>query len=324
MSELLFESMNSNHIEEAARLAIAEYYEECAAVPILPDEEYFELICGLLSKMIDHNLGVAAIEDGKLTGFLTCYKPWNNHFGTILGTFSPVHAHGTVRENRRRIYSELYQAASEKWIKQGVLSHAIALYTHNKEAIDSFYWNGFGLRCVDAIRGIEPIECCEFPDIYFQELPKDELEQIVPLKNLLIKHLQSTPMYMPLFFQKDIAKLKEENEDRNSRYFVAKDRGEAVAFIEIMGSGENFACEAQGMTNICGAFMQPKYRGSGLYTALLAFLIKTITAEGFTRCGVDFESLNPTASGFWTKHFTPYTFSVTRRIDERIMKNYQG
>lgn len=323
MSILTFENMNSNHIEDAARLAIAEYYEERAAVPILPEGEYFDIICKLLTQLIDHNLGVAAMENGKLTGFLTCYKPWNNHFGTTLGTFSPVHAHGTVKENRCRIYSELYQAASEKWIKQGVLSHAIALYSHSKEAADSFYWNGFGLRCVDAIRGIEPIECREFPDTTFQVLPKDELEQIVPLKNLLIKHLQSTPMYIPLFFQKDIAKLKEENERRNSRYFVAKDRDETVAFIEIMGSGENFACEAQGMTNICGAFMQPQYRGSGIYTALLSFLIRTITAEGFTRCGVDFESFNPTASGFWTKYFTPYTYSVTRRIDERIVRNYQ-
>ena len=52
-----------------------------------------------------------------------------------LGTYSPIHAHGAVKENKRRIYSRLYQAAAEKWVKQGILSHAIALYAHNNEAV---------------------------------------------------------------------------------------------------------------------------------------------------------------------------------------------
>lgn len=35
--------------------------------------------------------------------------------------------------------------------------------------------------------------------------------------------------------------------------------------------------------------------------------------------GLDFESINPTAYVFWTKYFTPYTHSVVRRIDEKII-----
>jgi len=31
---------------------------------------------------------------------------------------------------------------------------------------------------------------------------------------------------------------------------------------------------------------------------------------------VDFETFNPTAYGFWSKHFELYTNSLTRRIDE--------
>jgi hypothetical protein len=54
-----------------------------------------------------------------------------------------------IKENRSRIYSKLYQAAAEKWVKQGILSHAIALYTHNHEVVKSFFWNGF-LVCFHA------------------------------------------------------------------------------------------------------------------------------------------------------------------------------
>ena len=128
-------------------------------------------------------------------------------------------------------------------------------------------------------------------------------------------------MFIPLFFQRDIQQVKEENERRGSRFFAIKVNGETVAFIEIMASGENFACEDTGMMNICGAYMLPEYRFSGMFTKLLSFLMDTLGAEGYTRCGVDSESFNPTARGFWLKHFTPYTYTVVRRIDERILKN---
>lgn len=43
-------------------------------------------------------------------------------------------------------------------------------------------------------------------------------------------------------------------------------------------------------------------------------------AEDYTMLGVDFESFNPTARGFWLQYFAPYTHSVVRRIDERITR----
>lgn len=316
---LNFENLNDNHIEAAAELALAEYHEERSAVPLLPDGEYNDLFCSLLAKMVDHDLGIAAVEAGRLVGFLTCYQPWNHHFGTAMGTFSPIHAHGAIKNNRRRIYSQLYQQAAKKWVKAGILSHAVALYAHDAEAVESFFWNGFGLRCIDAVRNVAPIGCAEFPDFTFEELAIAEIAQIVPLKNMLAEHMRNSPIFMPLF-ERDSLQIKEENIHRRARSFVAKDNGKTIAFIEITASGENFACDAPKMVNICGAYLLPEYRGSGIYTKLLAVLLEKIRSEGYTRCGVDFESFNPTARGFWLKHFTAYTYGVVRRIDERIYR----
>ena len=49
-------------------------------------------------------------------------------------------------------------------------------------------------------------------------------------------------------------------------------------------------------------------------------VINTLEAEGYTKLGVDFESINPSGSGFWLKYFNAYTNSVVRRIDEQILK----
>jgi GNAT superfamily N-acetyltransferase len=70
------------------------------------------------------------------------------------------------------------------------------------------------------------------------------------------------------------------------------------------------------MKNICGAYCLQEYRGKGIFQGLLNYAITTLKAEGFETLGVDFESFNPTASGFWLKYFTAYTSNVVRRIDE--------
>lgn len=34
------------------------------------------------------------------------------------------------------------------------------------------------------------------------------------------------------------------------------------------------------------------------------------------QAAMDYETMNPTARGFWEKYFTPYTISLVRRIDK--------
>lgn len=64
----------------------------------------------------------------------------------------------------------------------------------------------------------------------------------------------------------------------------------------------------------------PEYRGRDIYPNLLNYAIDKLAGEGYKLLGVDFESFNPTAYGFWLKHFTAYTKSVVRRIDECALR----
>ena len=122
------------------------------------------------------------------------------------------------------------------------------------------------------------------------------------------------------FPQFDKQSLQNKLDRQNSRCFAAYKAEEMVAYIKIIDSGGNFACDDSSMKNICGAFCLPEYRGMGVYQNLLNFLITILKGEGYTRIGVDFESFNPTAYGFWLKYFTSYTNSIVRRIDEWILE----
>lgn len=305
------------HVESAKLIAAANYYEEREYVPILPsidslpDLDYFA----------NNGLGVAAFDEDRLIGFLCCYEPWDNAFNsTAKGTFSPIHAHGSIKENRRLIYQRMYQAAAEKWVKSKITYHAIGHYAHDTESLNAFFTYGFGLRCMDAIRSMEEIECKPYDGIYFEELAKSDVIRVREMRRLESEHMGNSPCFMYSTLE-DFKSWLERAEERNSRLFVAKDCEKLIAFVEVKSSAENFVTEVNNICNICGAFCLPEYRGKNIYQNLLNFAIRKLKGEGYKLLGVDFESFNPTAYSFWLKYFTAYTNSVVRRIDECALHN---
>ena len=300
------------HIKEAKLIALSNYKEECECVPILP----FIDIVPDLEEFVDNRLGVVAYEAEKMVGFLCCYNPWQNAFDSrAIGTFSPIHAHGAVKENRNLIYKRMYQAAAEKWVDHKITYHAVALYAHDVEAINAMFTYGFGLRCVDAIRSMEILKFGSCDEIICEEISKADVVQIRELRKMYSDHMGKSPCFMystPEKFENWLA----EAEMEDTRVFIARKSEKPIAYLEVSSSGENFATEATEMCNICGIFCLPEYRGQNIYQNLLNFTILKLQQEGYKILGVEFEGFNPTGQAFWTKYFMPYTNSVVRRIDE--------
>lgn len=304
-----------DYIPDALALARANYQEERQQVSVLPPVDTLPDLTGFA----DNGLGAVALEEGRLIGFLGFYPPRDEVYTTYArGTFSPIEAHGAQREKRGEIYQRLYQAAAEKLVERGVSNHSIGLYAHDTEAIKALYTYGFGLRCMDAMRPMQKIECPPCPGYAYGELPAQEKNRLLPLKNLLIRHLGESPAFMsypPL----TVTELEKEHDHRQARYFCAYHGADLVAFLEASDDWENFASAETSVKNICGAFCLPEHRGKGLYQNLLNHAIAVLKGEGYPRLGVDFESINPTAAGFWLKYFQAYTHGVVRQIDEKIL-----
>lgn len=337
MKEIMIVDFTKEHVEKAKEIALMNYEEERSAIPILPKE----VVIPDLTLFADNHLGVTAFAGSKMLGFLCAYQPWEDAFGTtnVRGTYSPMYAHGVltndaIREctgkqslDRDRIYSLLYQEAAKKWVKAGIRSHSITLYTHDKEAVNSLFYNGFGLRCIDAIRSLEDLimPTTQSSDtstmIQFGEVPREEWRLLLPLNNRLIKHLGESPSFMKynLFDEKEFYRRSPED----TRYFAAKAEDRYIAYIKTSKNGENFATEVSNMVNISGAYCEPSFRGTGVYHNLLCHLINTLNKEGYQLLGVDCESFNPTARGFWLKYFAEYTHSMVRRIDDKAVDTSQ-
>lgn len=310
------------HIIEAQIIAKNNYENERKYIGILP--EIKELPD--LSPFVKNNLGVSAFDDEKMIGYLCCFGPFghtNGAFGTTndIGVWSPIYGNGIIECNYKNIYAKMYQEAAEKWVSFGVTNHAITFYAHNSLIQNQLYRYGFGLRCADAIRQTDEIEIKENSRIIFTELEYNKIQLIFPLDKLLRDHLKTSPMF--LRYEKGIEDENNRNRrllQKNLRYFIAKDEEKIIAYIKISDEGENFVSDVNYMKNIHGAFCLPEYRGQEIFQNLLNYVLKKLRNEGNLLLGVDYESFNPTASGFWQKYFTEYTQSVVRRIDDRYIK----
>lgn len=303
-------------LPQAQRLAEENYAEARAAVPVLP-----ESALPPLDHFAENGMGAAAVENGVLLGFLGGFLPFRPVYCTpdTAGVWSPLHAHGVQKENREKIWQRLYQAAGEKWAKAGAASHSITLYTQDLDAQKALYFYGFGARCTDLMRPLTEIPAQDHPGIRFAELSAENAALLRPLRHALVDHLGKSPCFMK-HDETGTTGFLDRREADPPRMCAAFCGDLPIAYMELDDEGENFASCVPGTGNICGAYCLPEYRGQGIAQALLNAVIRTLRQEDYTRLGVDCETINPTAVHFWRKHFTPYTTSVVRRIDENAVR----
>ena len=306
---------DEKHVNEAQKLALQYYNQErtfvlaLPAMNTLPGLDYFA----------KNNLGIAAVDGDKLLGFICWYEYIDNLFGTSKGVFADLHAHGAVMQNRSEIYDKLYQAAAQKWVSEGVFSHAISLYEHDNIANEIFFQNGFGRRCVDAIRDTTPIPVPVCEGASFRQAIKEDAAFITMMGNYTGMHQSKSPSFMPYSGDSTIDETIKAIETGEYLFFIAELDSCPVAHLCIKKDGETFVSKDASVMNICGAYALPEVRGRGISAGLLSWLMGWLRARGYTRCGVDYECFNPTARKFWGKYFVAYTNGAVRRIDERIL-----
>ena len=313
-----FVKLNRGHAEDAASLLLDAYRAERRFVPILPDSDYRELFTAQAASMADTGLGVAAIENGKLAGFLSGF-PVENFFGNSRGVYIPLYGHGTQSEDKSLIYQRLYASASAAWVRDGLLSHVITVYTHDSIAVDTWFWQGFGLRCVDAIR---PLAAVKAPSngLQVRRVMPDDAELLIELHREHQRYYRNAPLFMPIKADCTAQQLREWLGAYKQYMWAAFDGETPISYMQLRHQGETFISDDEKMMNICGAFTTESVRRSGAGAQLLNCIVSWMAENSFERLGVDYESFNSYGSRFWAKRFTAFTYSLTRRIDERIVE----
>ena len=315
---LKFESVNKNHVEVAADLVIDAYREENKVLPYLPAEDnYLNMLRNKMEDLFDNNSGFIAIDDNEVVGFLAGYEI-KELWGKCKGIYTPLYGNGAVKKYRQKVYQEMYKHVADYWVKKAFTHHGIALYAQDVATIDNWFWLGFGLRCVDAIRRVAPIKKSN-SSICIKKAEKNDIPYLADIENDLHMFFRSSPIFMPRQEEDPIQYLTEWMSNDNHHLWMAYDHEKTLGFMKIEPTGERFITEHSTMMNITGAYVDKSFRQLNIGESLLGEIQLWLLEKDYKLCGVDYESINILGSSFWKKYFTPYTYSLVRRIDERIL-----
>lgn len=313
---IIYQDMEQKHIKEALMLALDELQTESSVCGQLPMIDYINRLENIIHDLCNCKYKKVAVEDGKVIGYIAFMGPWDGIFGNVKGVFSPLGGSAFSGNNRNMLASKLFQEIGKELVSDGVYSFALSRYAHDDEVGRSFIMNGFGIRCTDAVMRLKgrAVICEPDQNLEIHELKPDEKKEIFQLRSGLVKHLCASPTFCP----PDLSHFHAWFDNEDIRVFAVKNSEHYMGFMSVTSEGETFITEYDQMLNICGAYVDERYRSSGIAKQLLEHICRVLEKEGIQYLGVDCETLNPTALRFWGKYFVNYTYSYARRIDERV------
>ncbi|MDO5517464.1 MAG: GNAT family N-acetyltransferase [Clostridium sp.] len=310
--------LNKMYLDDAVALALNEYRQEAEKCKSLIRDNFESRIRYMLKELFENKHGKAAFLDNKLIGYISFFGPWDKVFGNVKGVFSPIGGSAFSGSDRGKLASILFEESSKEMAKEGICTFSLSRYAHDEEVGRSFIMNGFGIRCSDAVMKLRDRHIVDEmnTEIEIIELKGKEKNKIEDLKKGLTRHLSSAPAFYPT----DISRFDEWFNDDDIRVIAAKDEENFVGYMAIRDrGGETFIFEHSSMYSICGAYVDENYRGRKVAQQILEYVCHISENEGKAYLGVDCETLNPTALRFWGKYFESYTYSYSRRIDERVI-----
>jgi len=303
-------------IAPAAALFAALYRKQRQAAPILPDRlEPVDRTCERLGQFFKANPGLAALENGRLAGYLGWLVVDDFRETGRRGAYCPIWAHAAAEGAAARVYPALYRQAAGLWAAAACRVHAISLLADDHAAQEIWFWNGFGLTVVDAIRPVQPLDARIPGDIAFRKATVEDAGLIAEIEVEHMAYYTQPPIFMAPREPVSADAYRDFIRVPSNAVWLAFAGADLAGYMRFEPYGYGAVEIVQSQTTIAnsGAFIRPVFRGRGAGAGLLDAALRDYAPQGFQRCSVDFESFNPDAFRFWVKHFTPVSLSVTRR-----------
>lgn len=259
-----------DYLVDSAVLFVEQFKQLRQQVPSLPDGmENPDRVTEKLAHMVSHSAGVAALDRGRLVGYLGRYLIDGFRGTGRRAAHCPEWAHSADDSDKTAIYCALYRAAAAQW--RGCQTHAITVLAHDDEGIKTWFWNGFGLTIVDAVRPMTPLERPVRPDLVVRKADLDDVELLATIETEHWQHYAQPPVLMAAFEADDAAAFATRLEQSRNSVWLALSDGEEAAYMRFEESsfGAASIVGSKRTVAITGAFTRPEHRGKGAAVALL-------------------------------------------------------
>jgi GNAT superfamily N-acetyltransferase len=301
------------HLPAAAALFAAEYACLRAAAPELP-ARFADRVAAAerLAGMTGRSL--VALDGDRLAGYIAWWQSTNFRRTGRRAAYVPEWGHATLPEGRAAIYRALYRAASAQWAAAGNQVHAISLLAHDDVARETWFWNGFGLAVVDAARPCAPLSAPARTDLTIRRAIAADSVALAALDAEHVAHYAAPPVFMAPAPADTPDDLRAYLAGPRNTIWLALDGDEAIGFMRFRGDDFDAVAilESDAAAFCDGLYVRPAYRGRGAARAMLAAALDHYAALGLSALYTNFESFNPEAAAFWTRHFRPVCYSLLR------------
>lgn len=313
---LTITALQPEHVPTAAGLYAENFQRLHQRAPLLPSTlEDPAFVAEKLGGLARHASCLAAWDGDRLVGFLGWFLVDGFRRTPRRGAYMPEWAHTTVEGDRRpTVYRALYRAASAQFAPGGAGVHAITLLAGEPDTEQTWYWSGFGLTVVDAIRPTEPIGAPLPAGLVIRRAVPADAPRLAQIDSEHCLHYTQPPIFMALPPADSAEHFAGFVTKPGNTIWIAEDGDHLAGFMRFQ-TGDYDGVEllnAPGMVGCNGAYVRPAYRGRGIAPALLDAALTHYAAQGIERLSVNFESLNPEASSFWMRYFEPAAWSLTR------------
>jgi GNAT superfamily N-acetyltransferase len=258
--------------------------------------------------------GVAALEAGRLVGYLTSWFPISQFRRTHrIGAYVPEWGHGVWHPDVAGVYAALYREAAREWADAGCDVHAITLLDSCRTSIEAWFRMGFGMLTVDAVRSMAGLDTPTRSGVTVRAATVADASALAGLDLEHIRHYAGPPIFMSPPLAADESTWSAFLADPRDTAWLAELNGGPVGFIRFGHEfkGSDVIEDSRGVF-IAGAYVRPEHRRRGVSTALLDAGLRHYASAGLRCCALDFESFNPEAAAFWLRHFTPVCSSLMR------------
>ena len=183
--------LKQDYFPDVAALFIQNFMKLRASVSILPDSlENVDHVCARLDRLSG---GLVALDGGRVVGYLGWFLVDEFRGTERRGAYCPEWGHSAAPA----LYRELYGLASAQWFEAGCGVHAITLLAHDHEAEKVWFWSGFGLTVVDAIRSTDALE--NVTPVSVRKAALDDLAALTALEAEHAHYYRQPPILMLVY-----------------------------------------------------------------------------------------------------------------------------
>jgi GNAT superfamily N-acetyltransferase len=306
---------SESYYGQVTALFVKKYHQQRLAIPLLPERMADrDVLKTMLADSFDATTGLVAVENSQVLGYLCWFIVDHFRATSRRGAYVPEWGHACIETDKTKLYQMLYRAAGNLWAQAGCQVHAITLLEQDRSAEKAWYWNGFGLTVVDAIRPMQPLEISHQTQLTIRKASTADAKALAQLDKEHREHYTQSPIFMAPRTGKDVNENIEFLSQPKNSVWLAESDNQLVGFIRFEGYDFDTATilESEEGITITGAYVRPAYRGQKVAVTLLDSALRDYQSMGLKYCATNFESFNPEAVSFWMRYFEPVCYSVIR------------